>query len=519
MTQEQEQHQVGVGQVAQVARFSLHGVSASKNSTISSSNSRRASPTDLAIPVRHESAINPDPDPEFASGTSTSTSASAVIPHSISAVNNSASTSAKTAITNSLKTAIALCFVFFLVELIAGWWCGSLAILSDAFHLLSDVVGFAVSVYAIRLSQIASNKDYTFGFKRVEVLGASLSTLSIWVITLFLVVEAVQRLFNPNEIDAIIMFYTALFGVAVNVTLAFTLHSGGNTHGKCAHGHSHGPLHTDSIDFESFDIDDDDNEREHERDHPNTLENTQIHGYEHGHSHGHDHSHGIRSHNNHHRESVDSVVLKINSSSNDHGNVGYERASESLIQETVEEGVHDERSEYFVQQRVSVSKLKNFWLSFWAMEVVCESIDMDINARAAILHVISDLISSIGVLIASIVLRIQPTWTFVDPICTFFFSILIVGSSFGTPPSINVEKIETRLLKISNVSRIERLNVWSLGQDSTAANVLLVLSNTNGNALESDKLPNGAYVKALKDARIILEEVYGIDVVTVGISD
>ncbi|KAJ3076265.1 Metal tolerance protein 1, partial [Rhizoclosmatium hyalinum] len=88
-------------------------------------------------------------------------------------------TSSKSAIKNSLLTALFLCLVFFVVELVAGYVCGSLAILSDAFHLLSDVAGFGVSLFALGLSAKGVSKEYSFGYKRIEVLGAVGSTLSI----------------------------------------------------------------------------------------------------------------------------------------------------------------------------------------------------------------------------------------------------------------------------------------------------------------------------------------------------
>jgi solute carrier family 30 (zinc transporter), member 2 len=55
---------------------------------------------------------------------------------------------------------------------------------------------------------------------------------------------------------------------------------------------------------------------------------------------------------------------------------------------------------------------------------------MNVNVRAAAIHVLGDLISSVGVLIASIVIMARPEWTIVDPICTFFFSFLVISTTF-----------------------------------------------------------------------------------------
>ncbi|KAJ3226079.1 hypothetical protein HDU81_007487 [Chytriomyces hyalinus] len=154
----------------------------------------------------------------------------------------SATEAPKDVIARTLVAAVILCLVFFFVELVAGWYCGSLAILSDAFHLLSDVAGFGVSLAALHIGRKGATKEFSFGFKRLEVLGACLSTLSIWIVTVFLLAEAVGRLFNPTVIDAKIMSITAVFGVAINVALAFTLHSGGSSHGHHGHGCSHAAI-------------------------------------------------------------------------------------------------------------------------------------------------------------------------------------------------------------------------------------------------------------------------------------
>ena len=86
-----------------------------------------------------------------------------------------------------LILSIVLCLIFFVIELTAGLYASSLAILSDSFHLLSDVVGFAISLGAIVLSQRPSTKLHSWGYHRAEIVGAILSTFLIWMLTLGLV--------------------------------------------------------------------------------------------------------------------------------------------------------------------------------------------------------------------------------------------------------------------------------------------------------------------------------------------
>ena len=81
--------------------------------------------------------------------------------------------------------------VFFVViEVLGGLMANSIAIMSDAAHLLSDVIGIGISIGALHLAQRGSNETYTFGLHRAEVLGALLSIFSIWGMAIWLCYEA-----------------------------------------------------------------------------------------------------------------------------------------------------------------------------------------------------------------------------------------------------------------------------------------------------------------------------------------
>jgi len=141
---------------------------------------------------------------------------------------------------NKLIKVVCVSTLFFLLELTGGIISGSLALLSDSFHLLSDVVGFLISLIAVLVSQRKATKKYSFGYHRAEIIGALLSLLFIWILTIGLVIGAIDRLRNPVEINAKIMLITAIAGVCINIILAFTLH-GDHDH---AHGHAHSHSHT-----------------------------------------------------------------------------------------------------------------------------------------------------------------------------------------------------------------------------------------------------------------------------------
>ena len=129
-----------------------------------------------------------------------------------------------------LKLAIALSSLFLIVEVFGGYIANSLAIFSDAAHLLTDIAGFAISLLAVIASKRPGCKDYTYGMVRAEVFGALASILSLWVITAVLVYEAYGRgldWFNGNaeNVNGKLMFFVAVFGVLVNLCLGLVFSS------------------------------------------------------------------------------------------------------------------------------------------------------------------------------------------------------------------------------------------------------------------------------------------------------
>jgi len=138
-----------------------------------------------------------------------------------------------------MKIAIGFALFFMFVELIGGLIAGSLAIMTDAAHMLSDVSGFVVSILALHLSEQDATLEYSYGFQQAEIIGALFSIMIVWALTAVLVFEAVNRCVHLQEIHGEVMFIIAVIGVVVNMVLAKVLgHS--HSHGGDDHGHSHG---------------------------------------------------------------------------------------------------------------------------------------------------------------------------------------------------------------------------------------------------------------------------------------
>ncbi|XP_067167533.1 proton-coupled zinc antiporter SLC30A2 isoform X1 [Apteryx mantelli] len=192
-----------------------------------------------------------------------------------------------------LYVAAAICLVFMAGEAVGGYLARSLAILTDAAHLLTDFASVMISLFALWVSSRPATKTMSFGWHRAEILGALLSVLSIWVVTGVLVYLAAQRLLSGDyDIEGEAMLVTSACAVAVNVVMGLALHQTG-------HGHSHGG------------------------EQPNA------------------------------------------------------------------------------------------------------------SVRAAFVHVVGDLLQSVGVLVASYVIFFKPEYKYVDPICTFLFSVLVLGTTLS----------------------------------------------------------------------------------------
>ncbi|TMW63405.1 hypothetical protein Poli38472_002346 [Pythium oligandrum] len=329
-----------------------------------------------------------------------------------------------------LVTVIALTFM--LMEFIGGYIAGSLAVISDAVHMLTDVLGFAIALTAIWIGRKPPSDRHSFGFHRVEVVGALVSIMVIWVLTGILFYSAVLRFqeFLEDDAEQVVdgktMFIIALIGLIMNVVMMKVL-------GGDGHGHSHGIGGHD-----------------HSHDHSHGEEG---HGHSHGsshsrgHGHAHNHDHDSHSHNHDHEHHSDHEHLDA-------------------------EATQDE-----------AKPKKKSWCGLW------ESKFENLNIQAAYLHVLGDLLQSVGVTIAGAIIWWKPSWQLADPIMTFVFSLLVVGTTIntvkeslhilleGTPRKFQYTKVERGLRSCPEVVAVHDLHIWSLSSNKPALAVHLVSSN------------------------------------------
>lgn len=135
-----------------------------------------------------------------------------------------------------LTIAAVLYLLFMIGELVGGYIANSLAIMTDALHMLTDLSAIILTLLALWLSSKSPTRRFTFGFHRLEVLSAMISVLLVYILMAFLLYEAVQRTIHMKyEINGDVMLITAAVGVAVNVIMGFLLNQSGHHH---AHSHS-----------------------------------------------------------------------------------------------------------------------------------------------------------------------------------------------------------------------------------------------------------------------------------------
>lgn len=400
-----------------------------------------------------------------------------------------------------LSVAIGLSLIFFTVEVIGGIWSNSLAILTDASHLLTDIAGFAIALIATIVAKREADDKYTYGLVRAEVMGALFSVITLWIITAILLYEAYFRAMawfegHPPVVRGKLMSIIALFGVCVNICLATVFHEdhGGafhshdHAHGDAHdHGHSHG--HHEEKKSQGYGAVEDiehghlhDSAHKHDEGHDHDAGHGHDSGHEHGACGGHDSSHDHDSGHDH-------------SSGNDHGHDSDHGHGGCNDHDDHSHGSHEGEN------------LLN--------EEKFHSAAGDVNLEAAYLHVLTDLAQSVGVAIAGFVIWWHPTWQIVDPLCTLLFSCFVVWSTFdligrvtailfeGVPAHVDWKKVKQSLLDIPGVTDVHDLHIWSISSSSVSLTCHMRAKN-----------PQQALKKALK----VLRDMK-IDHVTIQIQD
>lgn len=357
--------------------------------------------------------------------------------------------------------AIGLSSAFMVVEVVGGYLANSIAIYSDAAHLLTDIAGFGIALLAAIAAKAPGTKTLTFGFARAEVFGALGSVMSLWVITVFLLYAAyfrAEKWFkgDPEPVNGALMFAVACFGVCVNLCLGWVF---SDEHGGAFHpGHSHEHGHCAHSQPASAAA---------------PAAAPQDHGHDHGHDDHHDHAHGHHDHS-----ACDHGKEDVEAGGHDHGHGHAHEKSPLLTAQKSYQGcdhdapaaasAHDHHDGHSHGHSHNVS---------------------DVNIEAAYLHVLTDLIQSVGVALAGLIMWHFPHFEIIDPLCTLIFSAIALYSTLplihrvsvilfeGAPSHIDWEIVMQRFSDIPGVENVHDLHIWSISSKSISLTCHIRASN------------------------------------------
>jgi cobalt-zinc-cadmium efflux system protein len=135
---------------------------------------------------------------------------------------------------------MALSVAILIVELAAGFYANSLALIADASHVFADVSGIALSLGAIRLANRPTSASRSFGLYRVEILAAAANALLLLAVSAFVIFEGVRRLSEPPEVNSTVVIGIALLAVAANI-VSVALLAGGRRESFLVRGAFLGP--------------------------------------------------------------------------------------------------------------------------------------------------------------------------------------------------------------------------------------------------------------------------------------
>lgn len=131
---------------------------------------------------------------------------------------------------NANKKALLLAFLlttgFMLAEAVGGYVTNSLALLSDAGHMLSDAVSLGLSLLAFKIGEKRPTSEKTYGYKRIEILAALFNGIALIIISIYILIEAIRRFRESVEVAGVGMLSIAIVGLLINIGAAFILMRG-----------------------------------------------------------------------------------------------------------------------------------------------------------------------------------------------------------------------------------------------------------------------------------------------------
>ncbi|KAI9241532.1 MAG: cation efflux protein, partial [Podila humilis] len=340
---------------------------------------------------------------------------------------------------------LGLNIIMFLAELIVGYKTGSLALIADAFHMLSDVLSQVIALYAIRLAAKTEwQPTLSYGWQRAELLGALYNGVFLLALCFTILLDAIERFFKPEDIeDPKLVLVVGGIGLVCNLMglVLFHDHSGhGHSHGGHSHGHSHSSKKPKAIASSPDEGSDDEK--------------------------GPKEAPSLR-----HQSSLERISpLK-------QANI------QNLQQAALEVQQQIENEERYAQQDAEETRSRNSSFN--------EKEGEDLNMQGIFLHVLGDALGSVGVIFTALFIWLTDfSWRFyMDPIISVCISAIIIHSALplvrsasfillqGVPVGVEIEEIRREIKAIPDVISIHDLHIWQLTNIKMVASLHVLVTN------------------------------------------
>jgi zinc transporter 1 len=215
-----------------------------------------------------------------------------------------------------LLSMLSLTFLFFGVELVVGNITNSVALIADAFHMLSDVIALVIAIVAVRIARRRSDIN-TFGWVRAEVVGANINTVFLLALCLTIVFDAIRRYIQPEPIVNVnLLLIVGSIGLGINIIGLFLFQGfHGHSHGGMSHGHSHGGSSHEQVHGKKS------KEQSHDEKSHGHSHDEESHGHSHDeNSHGHSHDHNSHGHSHEHSNTKSNENVEMEDINEESGN-------------------------------------------------------------------------------------------------------------------------------------------------------------------------------------------------------
>eukprot|EP01063_Lacrimia_lanifica_P015555 TRINITY_DN2226_c1_g2_i1.p1 TRINITY_DN2226_c1_g2~~TRINITY_DN2226_c1_g2_i1.p1 ORF type:complete len:484 (+),score=148.63 TRINITY_DN2226_c1_g2_i1:110-1561(+) len=400
---------------------------------------------------------------------------------------------------------IILTGAYFFVEIIVGRMTNCMALIADAFHVLSDEIALVITLLAVKGARQKKEDDtYSYGWKRAELVGALVNAVFLLALCLTIVMEAVHRLMEPEEVEQHdVLIVAAAGGLLVNLLglVVFKEHGhlGGCNHGcshekndgrarghasacghahsqapkpyECGHGHAHGHSHA----------------------HPKPSECG--HGHAHGHSHAHpkpsECGHGSHGHAHSHAKPEPPLLRRGSGTSDESAGLTDHDSLFSPMAACAERRVdmaHVVNMDVDLEAPAPCSHGHSHGHAPAPVDIPQEG---DLNTHALYLHILGDALGSVAVIIATIIMWQWTSWegrNIVDPVLSLVFTGWLIKEAVplvfktarmllqATPEQVSLGRLRTDLQGVRHVEDVASLHVWQLTESQFVGSVRLTIA-------------------------------------------